>query len=93
LRWSPRNRKGGFKDMAQGKVKLFSAERGYGFISLLGRAEDVFGPSFSCPYSLKLVEVGCSPIFARRFPDLAPVQPVRACTRVPTLGSTRAPTA
>jgi cold shock protein len=46
LCWSPEYRKGGLKDMAQGKVKWFSNEGGYGFISPLGGGEEVFVEDF-----------------------------------------------
>ncbi len=35
----PQNRKGGLKDMAQGTVKSFSTEKGYGFITPLDGSE------------------------------------------------------
>jgi cold shock protein len=51
LRWSPRNRKDELKDVAQGKVKSFSAEKGYGFISPLGGGEGVFVEDFFVRHS------------------------------------------
>jgi CspA family cold shock protein len=42
LRWSPQGRKAGSRDMAQGTVKWFSDDKGYGFITPEEGGEDLF---------------------------------------------------
>jgi CspA family cold shock protein len=42
LRWGPRNKEGGLQHMAQGTVKWFNDDKGYGFIEPDDGSDDLF---------------------------------------------------